>query len=84
MRCIDCGFFKEDEDCDLRYCRYLDEELKFDVMEEVPKDFTACPFNVDKFEEEPECVQRARKAIEDKTQKSLFSGELKLEFKGAK
>jgi len=77
MKCIDCGFLEWDGDCDLCFCRYLDEELKFDVMQELPKDFTACPFNQHKYDEESEYVQRSRRALEDAKQESLFSRKLR-------
>jgi len=64
MRCIDCGFYEGDVDCDIDYCRFLDEELLHDVMDDVPEDFVACPFNEHRFDEESEYVQRGRRALE--------------------
>lgn len=71
MRCVDCGFYEYIGHCG-SYCRYLDEVLTFDAMDEVPREFTACPYNVTELVEEPEYVQRARKALENDKQKSLF------------
>jgi hypothetical protein len=71
MRCIDCLFLELCEDVGVDYCKYRDEELKFDVEEDhsrIAREYLeGCPY----WYEPTEYEDRTNKAIEDKLQKSL-------------
>ncbi len=71
MRCINCDFLGCTEDMDNCRCRYLDEEINFDVMRQVPEYF-GCPYKNRDEAVESECVQRSRRALECTKQRSLF------------